>query len=70
MLKPVLAKVREEVQTPLIYFDDSLIQGDTRELCEEAVALSAELFDSLGLSFIPGNRSLRLPRQLNFLLLC
>ena len=30
-----------------------MIQGDTRELCEEAVARSAELFDSLSFTIRP-----------------
>ena len=37
----------------MIYFDDSLIQRDTRELCEEALARSTELFHSLGFIIHP-----------------
>ena len=62
LLKPVLAKLREEGHTLLIYFDDSLIQGETRELCEEAVARSAELFDSLGFTIHP-RKSVFAPTQ-------
>ena len=46
----------------MIYFDDSLIQGDTQELCEEAVARSAELSDSLGFTIHP-RKSVFAPTQ-------
>ena len=47
----------------MIYFDDSLIRGKTRELCEEAVARSAELFDSLGFTIHP-RKSVFAPTQI------
>ena len=66
LLKPVLAKLREEGHTLLIYFDDSLIHGETRE----AVVHSAELSDSLGFAIHP-RKSVFAPTQtIEYLNLC
>lgn len=62
ILKPVLATLHEEGHAIIIYFDDSLIQGDTFQLCYHSVERAATLLDSLGFT-IHQEKSVFLPTQ-------
>ena len=45
--------MREEGHTFIVYFDDSLVQGDTHDLCDEAVDRAAEILGQPGFTTRP-----------------
>jgi hypothetical protein len=67
LLKPVLSKLHEEGHTLLIYFDDTLIQGDSFEDCAKAVNRAATLLDKLGFTIHPKKSVFKPCKAIEFL---